>query len=108
MVVMHSCDNPGCVNPAHLSVGTSGDNTRDAAKKGRMPSGARNGSAKLKPEQVERIRELYKQGGYTHAQLGRMFGVSKLPVGRILRGQSWRTENVRHIAIHQAPKQGNQ
>lgn len=35
MVVMHSCDNPPCINPAHLSTGTAGDNNRDRSRKGR-------------------------------------------------------------------------
>ena len=35
MVVMHSCDNPGCINPQHLSVGTQSDNMKDCAAKGR-------------------------------------------------------------------------
>jgi hypothetical protein len=41
LVVMHSCDNPPCINPEHLSLGTTVDNTLDATRKGRMCAGPR-------------------------------------------------------------------
>lgn len=56
-VVMHTCDNPGCVNPSHLVVGTQQENIRDALRKGRLDNrGVRNGRSKLDPEKVRRIR----------------------------------------------------
>lgn len=58
LVVMHSCDNPGCINPAHLSVGTTRDNVADRDTKGRMRPlrGVENGFSKLSEDQVREIR----------------------------------------------------
>lgn len=59
MCVMHSCDNPLCVNPEHLSIGTNTDNLQDAAKKGRTAYGERNGGGgKLTDNSVRRIKAL--------------------------------------------------
>ena len=60
--VCHKCDNRRCVNPLHLFIGTPGENTRDAASKGRMPKGSRNGNSRLKESDIPVIRELLKEG----------------------------------------------
>lgn len=57
-VVMHSCDNPGCVNPAHLSVGTVQDNNLDKLLKGRAraPKGERQANALVSDEVARKIK----------------------------------------------------
>lgn len=58
MVVLHSCDNPSCINPKHMKIGTQRDNVHDMLNKGRRHSskGARNSSAKLSEKDVLAIR----------------------------------------------------
>lgn len=89
MVVMHACDNPPCCNPAHLSVGTPGDNTRDAIAKGRALVGEINNSAKLTEAAVERIRHLHARGT-TRLELAQRFGVCRRQINDIVTGRAWR------------------
>jgi hypothetical protein len=73
-VVMHSCDNPQCVNPAHLSLGTQGDNIRDAARKGRysVPHADGTGVLKLTRGDIHAIRMSFARG----VDLARAYRVS--------------------------------
>lgn len=58
-VVMHTCDNPPCCNPAHLVYATQADNLEDARRKGRVvyAFGLNNGNSKLTEDQVKQIKE---------------------------------------------------
>jgi YHS domain-containing protein len=86
LFVCHKCDNPPCVNPDHLFLGTQKDNMLDCSRKGRTSSGA----YKLNRDQVEQIRERYKPGIVTQAQLGQEFGVSKAAISAITRCTRWK------------------
>jgi hypothetical protein len=90
MCVCHRCDNPPCCNPAHLFLGTLGDNNRDSKEKGRTASGERNGQVKLTDEEVRQIRRLHSQGA-TQRALAFLFGVQFMQVSRIVNFQSRRT-----------------
>lgn len=90
--VCHRCDNPPCVNPEHLFLGTHQDNMRDAIAKGRFKiaglPGVTNLSAKLNDEQVREIRALAEQG-VSQRTLARRFGVTQSTVWRIVRRHKW-------------------
>ena len=89
MLVCHSCDNPSCVNPDHLFLGTAKDNMDDAVSKGRMASGERHPCAKLTWDKVEEIRKMYKSGKYTQRKLGEMFGVDHSVINEIHLNKIW-------------------
>lgn len=90
--VCHRCDNPPCVNPDHLFLGTHAENMLDCVAKGRGAHGDSrgdgNGRAKLTEEQVREMRSL----GTTMrvAELTERYGVSDSQVRAILRGERWR------------------
>jgi hypothetical protein len=84
-VLLHLCDNPGCVNPAHLRVGTQGENIRDAAGKGRL----RNRGKKLNPPQVRKIRNLYRKGVYNQTELAKIFDLTVNSVCNIVNRKTW-------------------
>jgi hypothetical protein len=82
MFVCHHCDNPACVNPAHLFIGTPKDGLHVHPE--RAARGERNGAAKLNEHQVIEIRTLYAQGGITFRSLARQYGVCKSTIGYVI------------------------
>ena len=89
--VCHHCDNPPCVNPAHLFLGTHAENMLDRDQKGRRPPpvGERNGRAKLLAAEVACVR-VEHAAGLSVAELALKYGVSKSTIGSITRGTTWK------------------
>lgn len=86
LFVLHRCDNPPCVNPWHLFLGTSQDNMDDMTKKGRQTRGEKTNTAKLTHSEVRLIRASSDRG----AVLARRFGVSKWTVYAVLNRVTWK------------------
>lgn len=104
LFVLHHCDNPPCVRPDHLFLGTQKDNMRDKVEKGReargdrhgmrtrpdrVPRGERNGCAKTTDEEVVEMRERYAAGEISQPQLARQYGLTQATVNDILTGKRW-------------------
>jgi len=97
MFVCHHCDNPKCIRPDHLFLGTHRDNMRDMARKGRAIKGRKgpprwgqgNPNAKLTEADVLQIRRAYKNGGVTQCSLGTLYGVHRTAISDILIGRTW-------------------
>jgi len=87
-VVMHSCDNRLCINPAHLSLGSHADNCADKVLKGRQARGERSGNAKLKDLEVIQIKRKLLRG-VSISSLAIDFGVSSMCISRIRSGKTW-------------------
>lgn len=93
MLVCHTCDNPPCVNPAHLFAGTFQDNNRDRHTKGRskgtFPSGAAHPGAKLSDADVKEILSL-RDSGLLQREIAERFGVSRTTISSIWLGKTYR------------------
>jgi len=98
LCVCHTCDNPACVNPDHLFIGTYADNNKDRARKGRSNTkytprrvlqGEDRPQAKLKDTDVIEIRRLAMLGSRI-LELASMFGVHKGTIVSIVNRKSWR------------------
>jgi len=94
MFVCHHCDNPLCVRPDHLFLGTPAANNHDMAMKGRYdkvkrPKGERHGRSKLTDADVLSIRAAYDVPVVTITTLGEEYGVSAQTIYRIILGNTW-------------------
>jgi hypothetical protein len=90
-VVCHACDNPSCVNPGHLFLGSQYTNMQDRDAKGRRAAliGSQHGMASLSEEDVKTILEIAATGRYTQTKIGKMFGVSNSTVSLIVNRKNW-------------------
>lgn len=105
LFLLHSCDVPECVNPAHLRLGTHKENMRDRDAKGRTASGLRHewakhpesilrgentGSSKLTALTVLEMRRLYNSGGHSFSHIALRFCVDTKTAWNAIRGKTWR------------------
>lgn len=94
MHVLHQCDNPRCINPAHLSLGTHSQNMKECSERGRaripnpIKRGEQNGAAKLADVEVLSIRRLLS-AGRTQRDIAARFGVSQQTIANIKSGKRW-------------------
>jgi hypothetical protein len=86
MFVCHRCDNPSCVNPDHLFIGSQVENMADMAAKGRAPKGEAHSCAKLTERDVLAIKE----AAGTNETIAAKYGVGPSQVSRIKLGQTWK------------------
>lgn len=88
--LLHSCDNPSCVNVRHLREGTNADNVRDRMERGRPTArpGSLNGRAKLNESGAKEIKDMLRRGVDRGVIAGRM-GVSRSTVNHIATGRKW-------------------
>jgi len=87
--VLHSCDNPCCVNPSHLYLGDHKDNMRDMADKARASRGEKCNFAKLTEDQVLQVKSMLDKSGLSHREIGIKFGVSQSLITLISQGKRW-------------------
>lgn len=105
--VLHRCDNPACVRPAHLFLGTHADNNKDRDSKKRQAHGETQGSAKLTDADVNDIRRwleirrrlyptvLRHKGALSNAAKAAQYGIGLSQFGRIANGEDWKHVNRR-------------
>ena len=91
LMVLHRCDEPSCINPGHMFLGTALDNAKDRDQKGRggWASGEDHGQAKLTKADVSAIRALMAAKA-SREEVARRFGVSETSIHNVIHGLTWK------------------
>lgn len=87
MIVRHKCDNPACINPEHLEVGTHQDNLRDKMERERQAKGSKIGISKLKENQVREIKALFDT--QLVSEIAKTYHVNWTTIKSIKEGRTW-------------------
>lgn len=89
--VCHACDNPSCVNPAHLWAGTRAQNMQDSISKGRFKRalGTKHGLSRFNEADIRLMRGLHARG-FSYQHLADLFDCSKASVADIVKKRWWR------------------
>lgn len=88
LFICHRCDNPACVNPEHLFIGTQKDNSDDKLRKNRQAHGDKL-SGKLSVDDVIEIKRLYDNEELDQLQLASKYNVNQSTISRIVKGKTW-------------------
>lgn len=91
LFVCHRCDNPSCVNPDHLFLGTASDNSKDMRDKGRLNimHGSQNPASKLNARAVRYIRKHGQKGDGSVQRLAQKYDVNDSTILGVLNGKTW-------------------
>jgi hypothetical protein len=89
LVIRHKCDNPSCINPEHLEVGTIQDNVADMISRNRQAKGSKKPISKLKEEQVLEIKIMIKQG-IPNVSIADKFNVHSSVISNIKHNRLWK------------------
>lgn len=84
--ILHQCDNPPCINPAHMRLGDDADNADDKVRRGRSINGELSHAHKLTDEQVAAIRESYTGAWGEQSRIADQYGVRQSYISVLVRG----------------------
>lgn len=89
LVIRHKCDNPLCINPNHLELGTPADNSNDMVKRNRSAKGEKVNTSKLNASQVKEIRKQYHKG-LSKKRLSKLFNISVSNIDCVVNNRIWK------------------
>ena len=89
LLVRHTCDNSGCINPDHLILGTQADNVADMVERGRIARGERQWKSYFSEDHIHEIRRLRVEDALSFEEIAGLFGSTRQTIWRIVHGKTW-------------------